>query len=167
MNNCPKCGSDKTMTKRMVHEQQTTITLSEGSNSGVSLSAAAAPTFALGTSRGKSFAQSTLAAKCAPPTNPHPPSAMWRGYFWIVGTIAFLIISSGVWFEQGFWGVFWAIVFALVAGGLYLLNCFSIEFHAERHNRAIQYYDNTWICLTCGHEWVKQSNIVANPLAAT
>jgi hypothetical protein len=155
MNDCPSCCSDKTMTKRMAHDQYTVFTESKATTSNLSLSAAS-PVLALGTSQGSALAQTRLAVRCAPPENPHPEEIMWRGYAWIMGLFAFFIVCSGAWFEGGFRGAFWLVVFCVVGALLYLLNTFSIDYYARKHNARELIYDHTWICLTCGHEWVRK-----------
>lgn len=153
MKKCPHCGSDKTITKRMAYEHYTTLTTSEGRNAGLTLSAVAAPTLALGDSSGWSLAQTRFAARCAPPSNPYPARHLWRGYWWLIGIFGFLILCSGVWFEQSARGTFWMGAFALIAAALYCLNSFSVNYHEARHIENMRCYDRTWICETCGEEW--------------
>lgn len=142
MNTCPVCESDQLKKATLVHAEGVATTVGVGGAIGPG---------GLGVGVGRGVSTSALAAKCAPPKkvvpSPFGDAKMWQ---FLLVFIPFLFAFAGQGDMSGisyFW-LAWGVV-----GGLFLSSkgWRAAEKAEAEHRQAVIDYENTYMCLRCGH----------------
>lgn len=146
----PQCESDDTKTARMVYLTSTTMTITKGTNTSLSLASSGA-TIGGGTNRSKSKAQLMLAVE----EDIQPPKAPPSELVYLFSSIIFaafvtLVLMAMAKLQNGSWFLYLFAPTCIILVPLFQWTAWGLW---DNHRELIRLYNKKWICLRCGHTW--------------
>lgn len=150
---CPSCGSEQTVRCEMAYLQGTQSGTVAGAALGLGTGGVTIAPLA-----GRTTVVTGLAQRCAPP--PQPDDAGWGCVVVIasIGVVLFLTCKIP-WTADSLVAALLFMIcgpLILMAASFALIRRVRQKANREREVR-LEDWRNTWVCLTCGHMWVRQS----------
>ena len=148
---CPYCGSPTAKTCAATYSENTTISYSETSSSGVTFELGKLPSIGRGKSKCISVSQTKLAELAAPPEK--PPENLSGRLGLILGIPLFIAYAVN---SQNFSRNWFVFILLLIAIPLVLLDSLA-EGKKEDAYAALKWdWDRSWICSTCLRKWIQK-----------